>query len=96
MTYVVAARWRAREGEEDSVAELLAQNAALSREEPGCLVFIGHRSLEDGRNFFLYEQYVDEAAFHAHTETEHFNTLVQGEVVPRLELRERAFYEPLD
>ena len=96
MTYVVAAYWRAKEGEGDYVADVLARNAALSREEPGCLVFIGHRSVEDPRNFFLYEQYVDEAAYRAHNETEHFKTLVLGEAVPRLESRERTYYEPLD
>ena len=96
MTYVVTAQWRARDGEEERVAELLVRNAALSREEPGCLMFVGHRSLEDPRNFFLYEQYVDEAAFQAHTETEHFKNIVLGDVVSRLESRERAFYEPVD
>jgi len=96
VTYVVTARWRAKEGEEERVAELLARNAALSREEPGCLMFVGHRSLEDPRNFFLYEQYEDEAAFRAHGETEHFKNIVLGDVVPRLEARERAYFEPVD
>jgi quinol monooxygenase YgiN len=96
VTYVVAAYWRAREGEEDYVADLLARNAALSRQEPGCLMFVGHRSTEDPRQFFLYEQYVDEGAFKAHAETAHFKQLVLGEAVPRLESRERAFYEMLD
>ena len=96
MTYVVAAQWRAKDGEEERVADLLARNASLSRQEPGCLMFVGHRSVEDPRNFFLYEQYVDEAAFQAHTETEHFKNIVLGDVVPRLESRERAFYEPVD
>jgi quinol monooxygenase YgiN len=59
-------------------------------------VFIGHRSTKDPRNFFLYEQYADEAAFRAHTETDQFKTLVLCDAVPRLESRERAFYEPLD
>jgi quinol monooxygenase YgiN len=96
LTYVVAAYWRAQEGEDEYIADLLARNAALSRAEPGCLMFVGHRSVEDPRNFFLYEQYRDEAAFKAHTETEHFKSLVLGDAVPRLESRERTFYEPLD
>ena len=96
MTYVVTAHWRAKEGEEEQVAQMLARNAALSREEPGCLMFVGHRSVEEPRNFFLYEQYVDDAAFQAHTETQHFKDIVLGDVVPRLEARERAFYEPVD
>ena len=96
MTYVVTAHWRAKAGEEEQVAGLLTRNAALSRQEPGCLLFVGHRSVEDPRNFFLYEQYVDEAAFQAHTQTQHFKDIVLGDVVPRLESRERAFYVLVD
>ena len=96
MTYVVTALWQAREGEEERVAEILAINAALSREEPGCRMFITHRSIEDPRTFLLYEQYDDEAAFKAHTETQHFKEHVLGNAVPRLENRERAFYYTMD
>lgn len=96
MVFVVAATWRAREGEEDRVAEILATNAALSAQEPGCRMFIAHRSVDDPRTFLLYEQYDDEAAFKAHTETAHFRELVLGNALPRLENRERAFYMTLD
>jgi quinol monooxygenase YgiN len=96
VTYVVTATWHAREGEEDRVAELLAKNAALSAQEPGCRMFIAHRAIDDSRTFFLYEQYDDEAAFKAHMETAHFRELVLGEAVPRLEGRERAFYTTMD
>lgn len=96
MTYVVTALWLAKEGEEETVAEILATNAALSAQEPGCRMFIAHRSVDDPRTFLLYEQYDDEAAFKAHTETEHFRELVLGNAVPRLEARERAFYTTMD
>lgn len=96
MTYVVTALWRAKEGEQDRVAELLARNVALSLQEPGCRMFVGHRAIDDPRTFFLYEQYDDESAFRAHMETEHFKELVLGDVVPRLESRERASYETMD
>ena len=96
MAYVVAVTWRAREGEEDRVRQILAEVVAHSRTEPGCRMFVGHRSLEDPRTFFLYEQYDDEAAFLAHRETEHFQHHVVGEAVPRLESRERQNYVTLD
>lgn len=95
MTYVVAVTWRAREGEEDRVGEILGEVAAHSRLEPGCEMFIAHRSMEDPRAFFLYEQYVDEAAFKEHGQSEHFKRWVLGEAVPLLESRQRAFYRPL-
>lgn len=59
-------------------------------------MFIAHRSIDDPRTFFLYEQYDDEAAFKAHTETQHFQEHVLGNAVPRLERRERAFYTMMD
>ena len=96
MTFVVTAIWRAKEGEEERIAEILATNAALSEEEPGCLMFVAHRAVDDPRTFLLYEQYDDEAAFKAHMETKHFKELVLGNAVPRLENRERAFYNTMD
>ena len=96
MAFAVAVTWLAKEGEEDQVGQILAEVAALSREEPGCRMFIGHRSMDDPREFFLYEQYDDEAAFIAHRKTEHFKQLILGEAVPRLESRERAVYTTMD
>jgi quinol monooxygenase YgiN len=44
--------------------------------------------------FYIYEQYADEAAYTAHTETEHFQRDGFGDAIPRLSERARAFYEP--
>ena len=96
MTHVLAATWRAKEGEEEAVRRIIETVVPLSRAEPGCRAFIAHRSVDDPRTFFLYEQYDDEAAVKAHTETEHFKTHVLGDAVPRLETRERAFYVTMD
>ena len=96
MAYIVAATYRAKEGEEEKVREVLETMAPLSRAEPACRFYQAHRSPEDPRVFFLYEQYDDEAGYQAHMATEHFETYVRGEVIPRLESRERAFYVTLD
>jgi quinol monooxygenase YgiN len=95
MTYVVTATWRAREGEEERIAQILETITPLCRAEPGCLMYQAHRSPDDARLFFIYEQYDDEAAFEAHARTEHVERHVRGDAVPRLELRERAIYETL-
>lgn len=48
-------------------------NAAASvRDEPGCLTFDVMRDRSDVDLVWLYEVYVDEAAFEAHTQTAHF------------------------
>ena len=96
MAYVLAATWRAKEGEEEAVGRIIERMVPLSRAEPGCRMFVAHRSVDDPRTFFLYEQYDDEAAVKAHSETEHFKEHVLGDAVPRLESRERAFYITMD
>jgi quinol monooxygenase YgiN len=96
MAYVVSAHWRAKQGKEERLAELIAELAPPSRAEPGNLFYQAQRSLEDPQLFYLYEQYADEAAYHAHMDSEHFTRLVKDEAIPDLlEARERAFYETI-
>ena len=91
MAYVVSALWRAKEGCEGRVAEIISELVAPSRAEPGSLFYQPHRSPEDPRLFYLYEQYVDEAAYQAHVESPHFKELAFGDPIPRLSARERTF-----
>jgi quinol monooxygenase YgiN len=94
MAYVVSAKWRAKPGREDRLKALCEEMTAPSRAEPGNLYYQAQRSLEDPQLFYLYEQYVDEAGYVAHQESEHFTRLVKGEAIPELlEAREREFYE---
>ncbi len=67
MTVVLAVRWVAREGESDTVEEILRRMAPLSRAEPGCVQYEVHRQADDPNTFVLFERYVDEAALEAHT-----------------------------
>jgi quinol monooxygenase YgiN len=97
MAYVVSATWRAKEGKEERVLEVIRELTPPSRGEPGNLFFQAQRSLDDPRLFYLYEQYVDEAGYQTHQDTEHFTRLVKQEAIPDLlEDRERAFYETID
>jgi quinol monooxygenase YgiN len=94
--YVVVAKWVAREGEEDAVEQILRENSAESRREPGCRMFEVARSTEEPRTYVLYEQYEDEVAFQAHRTSEHFKRYVLDDAVNRLEGRSATFYESLD
>ncbi|MGC2108877.1 MAG: putative quinol monooxygenase [Candidatus Korobacteraceae bacterium] len=69
---VLAVTWTADAGHETEVAEIFAKLQAASRQEPGCLMYTVHRHKTDPRRFFIYEQYVDEAALEAHHDTPHF------------------------
>jgi (4S)-4-hydroxy-5-phosphonooxypentane-2,3-dione isomerase len=95
MAYTVAVTWIAKEGEEDTVASCLEKLVEPSLAEEGVLAYIPHRDPENPRKFFIFEQYVDEAAYTAHTETEHFQEHGFGTAIPLLEERKREFYAPM-
>jgi quinol monooxygenase YgiN len=96
MAYVVSAKWRAKEGKEERLAEICREMTEPSRAEPGNLFYQAHRSPEDPQLFYLYEQYENEAGYQAHMDSEHFTRLVKEEAIPEiLEAREREFFETL-
>ena len=96
MAFVVVALWRAKKGQEETIARVIEKMTPLSKQEPGCLFYQAHRSKDDPQLFFLYEQYINEAGYEAHTVTPHFEQYVRGEAIPNLESRERAFYETME
>lgn len=94
--YVIVARFTARAGQDDEVGDLLREMEPHANAEPGCRQYTVQRLIDDPRVFLLYEQYEDEAAFAAHTETDEFQRLILGEVVPRLSDRSREAFWTLD
>jgi quinol monooxygenase YgiN len=93
MSYVICATWKAKPGEEATIIDLLDQVSRASVQEPGCLLFWVHRSIDDPSTFLLYEQYASEAAFKAHAASDHVRRFVLEDAVHRLESRKR---EPFD
>jgi len=94
--YVVIARYVVQPGQEDAVEAALRAMTPLSLAEPGCLLYQPHRAVHDASVFVIYEGYENEAAYLAHTETEHFARYVVNDAVPRLVSRERAFLTSLE
>jgi quinol monooxygenase YgiN len=95
-TVALAVTWEAKPGEADAVADTLDRMAAAVRAaEPGTLLFRPHRSPDNDHLFFLYELFVDQAAFETHQKTAHFQTLILGGAVPKLARRERVAFTPL-
>jgi quinol monooxygenase YgiN len=90
VTYVV------KSGHENQALELFAKLAPATRAEPGCRMYVVHRSTTDPRRFFLYEQYDDQAALDAHRAAPHFAQYAAGGLFPLLESRTPEIYEPLD
>jgi quinol monooxygenase YgiN len=96
MAFVVAALWKAKEGEERRVEETIRTMTPLSRGEAGTLVYQAQVSATDPRTFLIYEQYVDESAFEEHKATPHFQEHVSGYILDYLEERQLTTYETID
>ena len=94
MSYCLIAQVVAAEGQEEIVAAGLAANEAASRQEPGVIEWTVFRSPDDPRRFLLYELYEDATGLEAHRASAHFQRYAT-EVVPLLESREFAAWEPL-
>ncbi len=83
----VIARYTVTFGNELEVQSLLTQLAEATRTEPGNLSFATYRQLDDERQLVLLERYASLDAFMAHRATVHYNDLVLGQIVPRLDDR---------
>jgi quinol monooxygenase YgiN len=89
---LVVARWEAKEGESDRIAEILARFLPEAQSEPGAKLFLIARGTENPAQFLFYELFRDDAAFKAHQESAHFKTYIAGQALPLLAKRERAQY----
>ena len=71
--YVIIAPIKIKEGYKEQFVEAMLDDAKGSmKNEPGCLRFDVIQDGDDQDKIWLYEVYVDEAAFQAHMETPHF------------------------
>jgi quinol monooxygenase YgiN len=89
VTYVV------RPGHEEEAVALFGKLTGATRAEPGCRMYLAHRSTVDPRKFFLYEQYDDQAALDAHRATSHFQQYAAGGLFAIIESRTPELYEPV-
>ena len=86
------ARWEAREGEADRVAEILNRFLPEAQREEGAALFLISRARDNPAQFLFYELFRDEAAFKAHQDSAHFATYIAGQALPLLKARERTQY----
>jgi quinol monooxygenase YgiN len=91
--FVVAINIVAKEGEGDAVADILQSLVAPTMAETGVKFFIPYRSPSNPLAFFVYELYVNEAAWDAHNNSAHFLSVVD-ELVQRVAFRERVPFVP--
>jgi len=83
-------------GAEEKCKEYIRILQQNSRKEPGCLMYVGHQSIEDPRRFMFYEQYRDQAALEAHRNTPYFKQYVTGGLDSIMEKRGRELYTTVE
>lgn len=91
--FVVAIMLEANDGNVDKVLEIQRWLTPLSQAEPGVKLFLPYQSPTNPALFFVFELYVDEAAWAAHQETPHFKKAIP-ELLPLLKRRERIPFIP--
>ncbi len=69
----------------DKAADLLAEHARLSREEPGCHRFELYQSKLDPHVFYILEAWDSQVALDAHREAHAFTTIYAPQVLPLVE-----------
>ena len=67
----ILARFHARPGKQDALAEALRDVLVPSSEEPGCLGIHAFRSIRDPQLFYIHSRWKDEAAFEIHSGLPH-------------------------
>jgi len=71
MELFIFARFHARVGEEEAVAQALREVLGPTREEPGCLDIGHYRAVRDPRLFYVHSRWIDETAFEEHPQLLH-------------------------
>jgi quinol monooxygenase YgiN len=95
MAFAACVFYEAQPGHGDAVEEIMTTLRGHTLQEEGCLAYEPHRDLVDSARFFLYECYVDEAAYTAHQATEHFQRYAREGLADHLVDRRVERYEPL-
>ena len=92
MSYALEVQIRIKPENVDRFMQMVLENGAGARKEPGCKTFDVLVDPQDPTKVMLYEVYKDEAAFQEHQATPHFKKYL-AEAVPLLASRERRFWK---
>ena len=96
MSVTIVALWRPRAEERETVTQGVLALAVESRREPGCLEYRVLRDTSSPGELLLIERYASPEAVEAHRASAHFQRIVLGDLVKRLERREVRILEELE
>ena len=86
MELFIFARFYARRGHEEAVAQALLDVVLRSRDEPGCVSIHAFRSTPDPQLFYIHSRWKDEAAFEQHAGLPHTVRFI-GTIEPLIDHR---------
>lgn len=87
---VLIAKYFVKPGNLETVLGYLREMAPeVEKHEPGCKFYTASISQDQEDLIILVEHYEDEAAFAGHRDTPHFQSIIEGKIVPLLDKRER-------
>ena len=92
---VLLVQFTVKPGQEERCLELMRTMEQHTRQEPGCVQYVGHQSTQDPRRFMFYEAYHDDAALEAHRNAPYFAQYVKHGLDPIIEKRERELFVPV-
>jgi quinol monooxygenase YgiN len=70
------------------VEEILRLLTLASRQEPGCVNYVGHFVEGEPATIFIYEQYADQAAVEHHRNSPHFHQYAVGGLYQKMRSRQ--------
>lgn len=95
--FQVIARYFPQAGQTEAVLALLGELAASSRTEPANRAYDFYRGVTNPDEIVILERYDDEAGFAAHRDSEHFQRIGVGRIIPLLADRVvERFHEATD
>jgi autoinducer 2-degrading protein len=83
-------------GTEEQARGYVRHMTQHTRREPGCLMYVGHQSTSEPRQFCFYEQYRDQAALDAHRAAPYFAEHVTNGLTNIAESRTAGFFAPVE
>ncbi len=74
---IISAVMRMNEGKSDEFAKGFLELQPKVLKDPGTIIYVLHRAVDDPDKFLFYEKYASDEAVKYHTSTEHFKEFFQ-------------------
>jgi len=92
---VLMVHMKVQPGTEEECKRLIRLMEEHTRQEPGCIQYVGHQSTEDATRFSFYETYKTRADLDSHWASEHFRKYVKEGLDKIVMERTKELSEPV-